>query len=53
MKNSLVLQDVTVTIDNHFKLHNISLTLETGSVMCLTGQTGAGKTALIKTIMKQ
>ena len=51
MKNSLVLQDVTVTIDNHFKLHNISLTLETGSVMCLTGQTGAGKTALIKTIM--
>ena len=48
--NTLVLDQVTKTIQGHTVLDRVSLTLESGNIYGLVGRNGSGKTMLIRSI---
>ena len=52
MNNGLEIKDLTVDLGG-FKLDNINLEIKKGAITGLIGKNGAGKTSLIKTIMRQ
>ncbi len=47
----LAVQDLQVYYDESQILHDVSLDVPTGSVVCLLGRNGVGKTTLMKTVM--
>ena len=44
-------QDLTVSLDNHLILDNLSFTIPQGQVAAVIGPNGAGKSVLVKTIL--
>ena len=52
MSNVIELQNVTKKYGKKTALDNISISIETGSVIGLLGPNGSGKTTLMKTIMR-
>lgn len=52
MSNVIELQNVTKKYGNKTALDNISISIETGSVIGLLGPNGSGKTTFMKTIMR-
>ena len=48
MKNGISIENVSVSFSkNKFQLHNINLTIPTGTFFGITGVNGSGKTTLI------
>jgi ABC-2 type transport system ATP-binding protein len=52
MKNVIELSNVTKKYGKKIALRNVSLSIDTGSIIGLLGPNGSGKTTLIKTIMR-
>ncbi|AVP97125.1 ABC transporter [Ahniella affigens] len=50
MRNALALQQINKTYD-HFRLHDIDLSVPEGQIMGLVGVNGAGKTTLMRILM--
>ena len=48
---SLEFRHVNLGYHGHVVLHDVSLTLKTGEIVCLLGANGVGKTTLFKTIL--
>jgi len=48
---SLELTDVSVTLMGNQVLHNVSLAVSPGELVCLVGRNGAGKTTTLRSIM--
>ena len=51
MSDMLVIRDIDVFYGDLQVLHQVSLSLRKGEVLCLLGRNGAGKTTLLKSIM--
>ena len=52
MSNVIKLQNVTKRYGKKTVLHNVNLSINTGSIIGLLGPNGSGKTTLMKTIMR-
>jgi ABC-type cobalamin/Fe3+-siderophores transport system ATPase subunit len=50
MKNDIVIRNATVSYQTHIALHNISLSIASGSFSAVIGPNGAGKTTLLTLI---
>ncbi len=51
VKNGIMLENVSVAFDNQMILEKVTKTFETGKIYCLVGQSGIGKTTLLKALL--
>jgi len=51
MKKPLIVENVTTAYDKADVLHDVSLSVQPGTITCLLGSNGSGKTTLIRSIL--